>query len=569
MSASVEHDQPYSPTTTIHTLVDSDLHRQSRPRHARSDSIMCEPDLVKTTSRQSHLSVVDPERRALEEAPPDVIWVEWDGPDDPANPLNWSRRRKWLISWVGIGFCALVSFSVSGYSIAVASVQETFDCSKTIALLGITLFTITFGAAPLLLAPLSEVYGRSYIYFFSALVFFLCFLPQALAKSIAVVLVFRFVSGIAGSTAVSLVGGTLADVWRDEDRGTPMALFSFAAFGSTGLGPVAFGYLAQMKGFRYVSWALFAMSGAFAVCMPFVLDETRASVLLSRKAAKLRKTTGDNRYQSKDDFERASLAEMFKTSLGRPVRMLLMEPVLLAITLWISFCWAVLYLFLVSIPYVYGRIFHFNTGEAGVVYITQFIGSCIGMAYDQYCGRFYRRNVEKRGPEARLYTAFGAGLCVPIGSFIFCFTAYPHVHWIGSCIGVAILYIGMYCTYLTAFSYLADAYALYASSALSAMSFVRNVIGAVFPLFTQQMYDRLGVQGATGCTAGLGTLLAATPFVIFIYGARLRARSPFAKELAQKEAEERAKRAAYDRSRDTSLTRAADSVDQEKEKDLA
>ena len=134
--------------------------------------------------------------------------------------------------------------------------QETFDCSKTIALLGITLFTVTFGvrslsrstsvneivayrlprplqAAPLLLAPLSEVYGRSYIYFVSAVVFFLCFLPQALAKSIVLVLVFRFISGIAGSTAVSLVGGTLADVWRDEDRGTPMALFSFAAFGCT------------------------------------------------------------------------------------------------------------------------------------------------------------------------------------------------------------------------------------------------------------------------------------------------------------------------------------------------
>lgn len=85
-------------------------------------------------------------------------------------------------------------------------------------------------------------------------------------------------------------------------------------------------------------------------------------------------------------------------------------------------------LFLVSIPYVYGRVFHFSLGESGVVYVTQFIGSCIGMgkscslvvgrfafafayvlrpiaAYDQYCGRFYRRNVAKRGPEARLYTA--------------------------------------------------------------------------------------------------------------------------------------------------------------------
>lgn len=186
---------------------------------------------------------------------------------------------QWLISWVGILFCALVSFSVSGTSSCLhrkrspdfdscifLGTRRLFDrslecagnfrlfqddCSSGYyALHGHVRRTFpeqgyrarkmfpngrfySLQAAPLLLAPLSEVYGRSYIYFVSAVVFFLCFLPQALAKSIVLVLVFRFISGIAGSTAVSLVGGTLADVWRDEDRGTPMALFSFAAFGCT------------------------------------------------------------------------------------------------------------------------------------------------------------------------------------------------------------------------------------------------------------------------------------------------------------------------------------------------
>jgi hypothetical protein len=98
-----------------------------------------------------------------------------------------------------------------------------------------------------------------------------------------------------------------------------------------------------------------------------------------------------------------------------------------------------------------------------------------------------------------------------------------------------------YLTYLVAFSYIADAYLIYASSALSAMSFVRNCVASVFPLFTPQMYDRLGVQGAAGLTAGLGTLLAVTPFVLFKYGAGLRSRSPFAIELAKRAAEEEKK----------------------------
>ena len=103
-----------------------------------------------------------------------------------------------------------------------------------------------------------------------------------------------------------------------------------------------FGYLAQIKGFRAVSWVLFAMSAAFAAVLPLLLKETRASVLLSRKAAKLRKETGEKRYVSRDDFERGSIKQMMKTSLGRPVKMLLHEPVLIAMTAFISFAWGVL-----------------------------------------------------------------------------------------------------------------------------------------------------------------------------------------------------------------------------------
>jgi len=69
------------------------------------------------------------------------------------------------------------------------------------------------------------------------------------------------------------------------------------------------------------------------------------------------------------------------------------------------------------------------------------------------------------------------------------------------------------------------------------MSMVRNIVGSVFVLFTGAMYDRLGIQGAGGLTAGLATLLGATPFVLFVYGARVRAKSTFAKQLAKAEAE--------------------------------
>lgn len=153
-------------------------------------------------------------------------------------------------------------------------------------------------------------------------------------------------SGIAGSTAVSLVGGSLADLWSNEERGKPMSMFAFSAFASTGLGPVIFSYAAQESGFRIIMWIMFGVSSLFAILITCFIQETRASVLLSRRAAKLRLETGDERYQPRIDSPKTSVA----VNLTRPLRMLITEPVLTAFTIWISFAWGILYILLDSIP---------------------------------------------------------------------------------------------------------------------------------------------------------------------------------------------------------------------------
>lgn len=140
----------------------------------------------------------------------------------------------------------------------------------------------------------------------------------------------RFISGIWGSNAISLVGGTITDLFTSRDLGLAMSAFSWSAFAFTGVGPMAFGYVEQNLNFRYVNWIMFALSMAFAIFVAVISRETRASALLSRKAKKLRKTTGLDRYQCRADAERASLAVLIKVSLFRPLRLLLTEPVLIA-----------------------------------------------------------------------------------------------------------------------------------------------------------------------------------------------------------------------------------------------
>lgn len=64
------------------------------------------------------------------------------------------------------------------------------------------------------------------------------------------------------------------------------------------------------------------------------------------------------------------------------------------------------------------------------------------------------------------------------------------------------------------------------------MNFWRNLTGAAFPLFTDQLYNSLGIHGAGSLVAGIATLLAVIPFLAFRYGNRLRRNSKFAKEMA-------------------------------------
>ena len=185
-------------------------------------------------------------------------------------------------------------------------------------------------------------------------------------------LAFRALAGIGGSTGISIIGGTLADLYESEQRGVAYAWYSFAAFAPTGLGPVMFGYVAMNRGFRLVFYIIFAMAGAITVGAYFLASETRESVLLSAKAKRLREKTGEN-YQSPADQQNLRLSALISGNLDRPVRLFLTEPVLIAFTLWISWAWCVafnspgckdlhllrvvLYLSLLSVPLVFENIY--------------------------------------------------------------------------------------------------------------------------------------------------------------------------------------------------------------------
>lgn len=107
------------------------------------------------------------------------------------------------------------------------------------------------------------------------------------------------------------------------------------------------------------------------------------------------------------------------------------------------------------------------------------------MAWDQYIYRLQRENPERNiSPEyRRLPIAYLGGVVYFSSLFWQAWTAREGIHWIVPMMAGVPFGFG-FCIIFTAFlNYLADAYEIYAASAMAATSMCRSMLGAAFPLF--------------------------------------------------------------------------------------
>ncbi len=113
-------------------------------------------------------------------------------------------------------------------------VDEFRVANSALAAFTVSIYVLGFAVGPLVLAPLSELYGRLVIYHLCGAVYFAFTLGCVFSTNVAMFLVFRFVCGCAGSGPMSIGGGTVADLTPREKRGAAMALFAVGPL----LGPV-------------------------------------------------------------------------------------------------------------------------------------------------------------------------------------------------------------------------------------------------------------------------------------------------------------------------------------------
>lgn len=131
-------------------------------------------------------------------------------------------------------------------------------------------------------------------------------------------------------------------------------------------------------------------------------------------------------------------------------------------------------------------------------------------------------------PEHRLIPALLGVIILPVGYFMFGWTARASVHWIVSLIGVVILVMGNFWIFQSVFIYLPLSYPKYAASLFAANDLCRSMFAAACVLFSRPMFKNLGIGGGVSLLAGMSCLGVVGMFYLWRYGAYLRSKSTFA-----------------------------------------
>ncbi|KAF5363708.1 hypothetical protein D9756_001127 [Leucocoprinus leucothites] len=497
---------------------------------------------------------IDKEDKDKEEATPTAdddstktIYVDFE-PNDPRNPIYFPRRKKWAITLLACFSTLVASSTASGYNLGFGSMTRDLNATEFQATEGLSMYALGFGVVPLVTASFSEEFGRQPLYLWSGIGFLLMYIMVGLAQNIQTVVVGRFLQGAFGSTAATMVGGTIADIWSPAERGLPMSIFSIVALAGNGFGPLIAGWieLNPRLEWRWIQWIQLIYAGTYVILIPFILHETRSTIVIKKIAHRLRKKTGDKRYRARVEDEGVNLKKLIWISCTRPVYLMLTEPIVASFSLWFGFAWGVNYCMIESISMVFTTLHDFNSGQVGLAFLSMIVAPLLGFCTNFYQEYLYKKYFPTKGPEARLYLAMAAGVILPGAMFIYAWTSFPHIHWIAPIIGITTFIWGIFMIYTAVFSYLADCYGPFASSALAGQSLARNITALSFPLFTQQMYHRLGIPWANTLFAFIALLLLPIPYVLFIWGPQIRRRSKFSRvvmEADEAKAAEEAKRA--------------------------
>ncbi|KAL3420381.1 hypothetical protein PVAG01_08880 [Phlyctema vagabunda] len=472
-----------------------------------------------------------PQARAVSDDPEGPFLVVFPL-DDPKNPKNWTSKVKWGVT----GALSATAFNRIMVSTVMAPAIDTIatdlDMTSVEAVMALSIYLLATAFGPLIIGPLSEIYGRKPIIHITNIWFLIWNLVGGFAQSKGLLIASRLLAGF-GASAVYAVGyGVLADVWSPEQRGTSLGLYLLIPLLGAAVGPIVGGFITQYTTWRWMFWSTSILQAVLAVASIPVVLETYSPLLLRRKAKKLRQSTGDSRYYAEVERREEGRSAIWKlqNSLSRPFRLLLFHPIVQMQAILSGLNYGLLYFSLSSFSTLFVSAYGESISISGLHYLALCLGEVLAA---QICGPLmdytYRKLTIRAGgiasPELRIPLMLPGVILTPIGLLLYGWAAQYHAFWFVVDLGAFVLSFGMQIFGTPLQAYVMDSYPEHVSSASAATQFLRSLTAFGFPLFAPQMYATLGFGWGNSLLAFVAIGLGLPSIgVLWRYGASLRAK---------------------------------------------
>ncbi|KAJ5297871.1 hypothetical protein N7508_008120 [Penicillium antarcticum] len=460
--------------------------------------------------------------------------VGWDGQDDPNNPQNFSDGKKWALLALISAMTLVSPLASSMFSPAITFMAAEFkETNETILSFSVSIYLLGYTFGPLLLAPLSEVYGRRIVLSGANWFFVVWQIGCALAQNIETLIVCRLFAGMGGSGCLTLGAGVIADMFPREKRGMATSIWAMGPLIGPVVGPIAGGFLGQEAGWRWIFWLLLIAGGVLSFGVEVLNKETYASVLIRWKKDKLAKELGRTDLRSAYDLdeEPAPVMEVLARSFKRPILLFCKSPIVFLLSTYMALVYGLLYLFFTTISDVFTSQYGWSVGLSGLAYLGIGIGFMSGLLIialtsDKVVMRLTAQNGGKFEPEMRLPMMTFFACVLPISFFWYGWTAEKHVFWIVPIIGMLPFGLGMMGVYMPIQTYVIDCYPAYAASANATLTATRSLVGALLPLAGPKMFDALGLGWGNSLLGFVALAFVPVPIIFTKYGKSIRERWP-------------------------------------------
>jgi MFS family permease len=411
---------------------------------------------------------------------------------------------------------------------------------KSASVLLVTVWELGEAAGPLLIAPLSEIYGRYIIFNVANIVFILATILSALSQTSNMFIFTRFLTGFAVASNV-LNPAIIGDIFKSEERASGMSLIMLAPLLGGAIGPAISGAIAETLGWRNILYMAAIVAIICEIAFFTLLRETYKVPILQRRAARLREETKNESLRCAFEVDGKSDVvgwAALRTAITRPVIVLVDSLVLQIISIYGGVVFTLYYIMATTFPTILREVYGFSPAKIGSSFLMFSLGATCGIIIcNLLVDRIYISLGKSRGgvsiPEYRMPLLLVGSAILPFIVALYGWAPYAHWPLAFMLISVALIGVLVIVIWVPLASYVVDAFGLYSASAMTMVLIFRCLASTVVPLAIPALTDKVGLGCCFLILAGVFVALIPLPLLITAYGKRWRSTSKYTKsELA-------------------------------------